>query len=118
VAPTVTPDMIGQSKRPASHTTGFSILNVELMPKWLGLLRQLAPQARRLAALANPQTAFTPAVVKSLQANAAALGMQVNVFRTGTDSEIEAAFADISQQPGGALLLGPALFSPVAASNR
>ena len=38
------------------------------------------------------------------------MGLQVNVFRAGTDDEIEASFANISQRPGGALLLGPDAF--------
>jgi putative ABC transport system substrate-binding protein len=102
--------LVASLNRPGGNTTGISILNVELMPKRLGLLRELAPQAKRFAALVNPDTAFTPAVVKSLQAGAAALGIRVEILRASTDGEIEAAFAEISQQPGSALLLGPDAF--------
>jgi putative ABC transport system substrate-binding protein len=102
--------LVASLNRPGGHITGISILNVELMPKRLGLLRELAPQATRFGALVNPETAFTPAVIKSLQAGAQALGLQVEVFRASTDAEIEASFADIAQRPGGALLLGPDAF--------
>jgi putative ABC transport system substrate-binding protein len=102
--------LVASLNRPGGNITGISVLNVELMPKRLGLLREMAPQAARFGVLVNPETAFTPAVVKSLQAGAQALGLQIEVFRASTDGEIEACFADISQRPGGALLLGPDAF--------
>jgi putative ABC transport system substrate-binding protein len=102
--------LVASLNRPGGNITGISILNVELMPKRFGLLREMAPQATRFGVLVNPQTAFAPAVVKSLQAGAQALGLQVEVFRASTDGEIEANFVDISQRPGGALLLGPDAF--------
>jgi ABC-type uncharacterized transport system substrate-binding protein len=102
--------LVASLNRPRGNITGISILNVELMPKRLGLLRELAPQATHFGALVNPDTAFTPAVIKSLQAGAATLGIPVDIFRASTDGDIEAAFAQISQRPGGALLLGPDAF--------
>ena len=103
-------NLVTSLNRPGGNITGISILNVELMPKRLGLLREMAPQATRFAVLVNPETAFTPAVVKSLQAGAQALGLTVEVLRASTDREIEASFVDIAQRPGGALLLGPDAF--------
>jgi putative ABC transport system substrate-binding protein len=102
--------LVASLNRPGGNITGISILNVELMSKRLGLLRELAPQASHFAALVNPNTAFTPAVVKSLQQGSATLGIPVDIFHAGTDGEIAAAFASIAQRPGGALLLGPDAF--------
>jgi putative ABC transport system substrate-binding protein len=102
--------LVASLNRPGGSITGISILNAELMPKRLGLLRELAPRATRFGALVNPDTAFTPAVVKSLQAGAASLGLQVEIFRASTDGDIEAAFAEMSRLPGGAMLLGPDAF--------
>ncbi len=102
--------LVASLSRPGGTMTGISILNVELMPKRLGLLREMAPQAARFAALVNPDTAFTQPVVESLQAAAATLGLQLKIFRASTDAEIEAAFVDISRLPGDALLLGPDAF--------
>lgn len=94
--------LVASLNRPGVNITGISILNVELMPKRLGLLREMAPGTMHFNALVNPETAFTPAVVNSLTAGAKALGLQVNVFRAGTDDEIEGSFATISQRPGSA----------------
>jgi putative ABC transport system substrate-binding protein len=102
--------LVASLNRPGGNITGISILNVELMPKRLGLLREMAPSTTHFNALVNPETAFTPAVVNSLTVGAKALGLQLNVFRAGTDDEIEVSFAKISQRPGSALLLGPDAF--------
>jgi putative ABC transport system substrate-binding protein len=106
----VTLGLVASLNRPGGNITGISILNVELMPKRLGLLREMAPNATHINALVNPDTAFTPAVARSLMAGAKALGLQVNIFRARTDDEIEASFASISQRSGGALLIGPDAF--------
>jgi ABC-type uncharacterized transport system substrate-binding protein len=102
--------LVASLNRPGGNITGISILNVEVMPKRLGLLREMAPNATHFNALVNPDTAFTPAVVRNLTVGAEALGLQVNIFRARTDDEIEASFANIAQRPSGALLLGPDAF--------
>lgn len=102
--------LVASLNRPGANITGISILNVELMPKRLGLLREIAPRTTHFNALVNPQTAFTPAVVKSLTAGAKALGLPIDVLRAGSDEEIDAGFANIAKRPGGALLLGPDAF--------
>jgi putative ABC transport system substrate-binding protein len=45
-------------------------------------------------------------IVKSVQASAPTFGMPVEILSASTDREIEAAFADLAQRPGGALLVG------------
>ena len=80
---------------------------VEVVAKQLGMLRELAPGANRLAALVNPNTAYTDAVVKDLQASALALGVEIEFLRAGTGREIDVAFTNLVQKPGGALLVGP-----------
>jgi putative ABC transport system substrate-binding protein len=75
--------------------------------KKLGMLRELAPGANRFVALVNPNTAFTDIVAKDLQASASARGLPLEILRAGTGREIDAAFANLVQKPGGALLIGP-----------
>jgi hypothetical protein len=74
----------------------------ELVTKRFGMLRELAPGANRFVALVNPNTAFTDAVVKDLQASASALGLPIEILRAATGREIDAAFANVVQKPGGA----------------
>jgi putative tryptophan/tyrosine transport system substrate-binding protein len=102
--------LVASLNRPGGNATGVSLQTVELVPKQLAMLRELAPGASRLVALVNPNSAFTDAVVKDLQASALALGLPIEILRAGTGREIDAAFANLVQKPGGALLISPDAF--------
>jgi putative tryptophan/tyrosine transport system substrate-binding protein len=102
--------LVASLNRPGSNATGMSFQNVELTAKQLGMLRELAPGANRFAALVTPNTAYTDAVVKDLQASALPLGLPIEILRAGTGREIDAAFANLVQKPGGALLVPADVF--------
>jgi len=98
--------LVGSLNRPGGNVTGIKSLNVELTAKRLGLLRELAPQATRLVALVSPNAALTEAIVKEVHASVPTLGAPVEILYAGnSDRDIEAAFADLSQKPGAALLI-------------
>ena len=102
--------LVATLNRPGGNATGVSLQSVELVPKQLGMLRELAPGANRFVALVNPNSAFTDAVVKDLQASALALGLPIEILHAGTGREIDAAFATLVQKPGGALWISPDAF--------
>jgi putative ABC transport system substrate-binding protein len=99
--------LVASLNRPGGNATGVNLQLVELVPKQLGMLRELVPAANRFVALVNPNTAYTDTVIKDLQASASGLGVPIEILRAGTDREIDAAFANLVQKPGGALLVGP-----------
>jgi ABC-type uncharacterized transport system substrate-binding protein len=99
--------LVASLNRPGGNATGVNLQLVELVPKQLGMLRELVPAANRFVALVNPNTAYTDTVVKDLQASASGIGVPIEFLRAGTDREIDAAFANLVQKPGGALLVGP-----------
>jgi putative ABC transport system substrate-binding protein len=101
--------LVESLSRPGGNATGISFQTVELTAKRLGLLRELAPGAKRLFALINPNSGFTAGIIKNLQASAQALGLPVDTLHASTDREIDAAFANL-QKPDGALLLSPDAF--------
>jgi ABC-type uncharacterized transport system substrate-binding protein len=104
--------LVAGLNRPGGNVTGVSLQLVEVVAKRLGMLRELAPGANRFVALVNPNAAYTDVVVKDLQASALALGLPIEILRAGTGREIDAAFANLMQKPGGALVVGPdALFT-------
>src|SRR6516162_775964 len=99
--------LVASLNRPGGNATGVNIQLAELVAKQLGMLRELAAGANRFIALVNPNTAYTDAVVKDLQASASKLGLPIEILRASTGREIDAAFAKLVQKPGGALLVGP-----------
>jgi putative ABC transport system substrate-binding protein len=96
--------------RPGGNVTGVSILRVELTRKRLGLLRDVVPNASRFCALVNPNNALGKSVLREVETGAAALGMQVEIFKATTEAELEAAMTGIAQKPGTAFLCGTDAF--------
>jgi putative tryptophan/tyrosine transport system substrate-binding protein len=98
--------LVASLNRPGGNVTGVNILAVELTAKRLGLLRELAPQATRFVALVSPNSVMTDAIIKNVHASVPTLGLPVEILYAGSsDRDIEAAFANLSQKPGAALLV-------------
>src|SRR5262245_48635242 len=92
--------------QPGGNATGIGTQDAELMAKRLAQLREVVPRAARYIALVNPNSALTEAIVRNLQGSVATLGQQVEILNAGTIREIDAAFANIAERPGSALLVG------------
>jgi ABC-type uncharacterized transport system substrate-binding protein len=98
--------LVDSFNRPGGNATGVKSLNVELTAKRLGLLRELAPQAARFVALVSANAAMTDAIVKDVHASVPTLGVPVEIlYASYSDRDIEAAFANLSQKLGAALLI-------------
>ena len=92
--------------RPAGNVTGVSFMAAELGPKRLGLLKELAPNARRFALLVDPNSPQTNAIVSESQAAAASLGLMIEVFGASNSREIDAAFPELINKGSEALVIG------------
>jgi putative ABC transport system substrate-binding protein len=97
---------VASLNRPGGNLTGSAILEAELAPKRLQLLRELMPNATLFGVLADPNFPATPSMIASLQVAASTLRLQLVVENARTDSEVELAFAAFSQQHVGAVLTG------------
>jgi putative tryptophan/tyrosine transport system substrate-binding protein len=102
--------IVSSLNRPGGNVTGVSNLIVELGSKQLGLLRELVPGAATIGALVNPSFPGAERQLRDLETAAHALGLQLVVLRATTEREIDAAFATMTQQRSGALLLGADAF--------
>jgi putative tryptophan/tyrosine transport system substrate-binding protein len=98
--------LVASLARPGGNATGVNIFTTELGEKRLGLLHDLVPAASFIAVVVNPN--FAPAVTNARESEAAAhaVGKMVVIFNAGSESEINAAFANIVQARPGALLVG------------
>jgi putative ABC transport system substrate-binding protein len=93
--------------RPGGNLTGFSDTALELMPKRLELLSELAPQARVIALLANPNSPRAERVIGDVREAARAKGLLLQILKAGRESEVDAAFATLVQLEAGALVVAP-----------
>jgi len=97
--------LVASLARPGGNVTGFSIFTFELIPKWLELISELAPQAKPIALLVNPNSPLTERVIRDAQEAARASGKQLDVLTAESDSEIDAAFTSLLRQQAGALIV-------------
>ncbi len=97
--------LVASLARPGGNVTGFTVLNVELMPKRLELVAELVPQARVIALLVNPNNPTAERNIADVQGAARVKGMQLRIVKGGTESEIETAFASLEQLQAGALVV-------------
>jgi putative ABC transport system substrate-binding protein len=98
--------LVASLNRPGANLTGTATLREELTPKLLQLLRELMPNTARFGVLSDPAYPTTESITVDLQAAARTLGLQIVVVPARTDSDLEPAFATLSQQRVGAVLVG------------
>jgi len=102
--------LVASFPRPGGNLTGVGWLVIEMMPKRLELLSELAPQAKVIALLVNPNGANAERAIGNGQEAARAKGVQLLILKAGTESQIGAAFAALVQHHAGALLVGADAF--------
>lgn len=99
--------LVASMSRPGGNITGVSILDVELGPKRLQLLHELAPTATIVAALVNPtDPARAETTSKELQAAAHTLGLELHVLHASTDRDFDTVFARLVELRAGGLVIG------------
>jgi putative ABC transport system substrate-binding protein len=97
--------------RPGGNITGLANFESSLGAKWLELLRDIAPHIRRVAALSNPRTEAPVLFMKSIQATAAALGIEAVAAEVTDDDGIGEAIASIGRNGDGGLIVLPDVFN-------
>jgi putative ABC transport system substrate-binding protein len=89
--------LVRSLNRPGGNFTGIYTLVGELATKNLGFLRELVPNAKTIAMIADA-AGLDAVAVKDVENAAAALGMRLIIIGAKTDSELGAAFASMDQQ--------------------
>jgi len=83
--------------RPGGNLTGVSFLTIELTPKRLELILDLAPHAKVICLLVNPKNLGAERATREMQDAARTKRVQLHVLKASTESEIDAAFATLAQ---------------------
>jgi len=91
--------------RPGGNITGLSAMAPELVGKQLELLKELVPKVSRVALLGNPANPGTAPMVRRAQDAARELGIRLQPLEARSPSEIDNAFAAMTRERAGALLV-------------
>jgi ABC-type uncharacterized transport system substrate-binding protein len=91
--------------RPGGNITGVATMAEDVLLKLFEMMRETMPNVRRVVTLENPTNPSHPAMLDLLRAHAAKYGLTIDAVRVGAPTDLDAAFAEISRQPPGALLV-------------
>ena len=88
--------------RPGGNTTGFTVFEYGLSPKWLALLKEIAPRITRAAVLRDPTSAPQIGMLGEIQSVASSLRVELSLIDERDPSENVTAFA---REPNGGLIV-------------
>jgi putative ABC transport system substrate-binding protein len=107
VADPIGSGFVASLSRPGGNLTGLLQYEEGITGKWLAMLKEIAPNLRRAALLANPRTAAFDYFLRSAKALAPSLAIEVVPMPIGNLNDIERSIEGFARQPNGGLVLPP-----------
>jgi putative ABC transport system substrate-binding protein len=107
---TLTPDPVGAGfvdslARPGGNATGFTNLDYSMSGKWLGVLKEIAPQVTRAAVLRDPALPQGLGAWGAIQTTAPSVGIEVSPVNVRDAGEIERAITAFARTSNGGLIV-------------
>jgi putative ABC transport system substrate-binding protein len=97
--------------RPGGNVTGTSFMAPDLVGKQLEVLKEVVPKVYRVALLRHPTNPASADYLREAEAAARILGVRLQTLDARNAQEIDSAFAAMTRERAGALLIFPdALF--------
>jgi len=97
--------LIAGLARPGGNTTGLSVLSTELTVKRLELLKEVMPQAVRIAILQQPANPAHPVFIKGVEPTAGLLGFNYRILEAPGSEDFEPNFARMREWPADAIFV-------------
>ena len=109
--------LIASLNRPGGNITGMSSMNLDLGSKWVGLLRELLPAAKRFAVLVNIENADSArSMITRTQEAGFALGVQTEFLFATVERDIDTVLAGLGAPRKHSSFI-PMCSSPPVAKN-
>jgi putative ABC transport system substrate-binding protein len=103
--------LVASLAHPGGNMTGFSNLEPSFGAKWLELLKEIAPQAKRVGFIYSPKNLGAQAGLQSVQMAAQDLSVELIDVQIANLADIEAAVAMLAGERDGALIIPPDPFT-------
>jgi len=97
--------MVASLARPDGNFTGFTQFEYGMSGKWLELLKEMAPNVRRVAVLRNPTNPGALGQLGAIQVVAPSFGVQVSPIDERETAEIERAMTAFAREPNGGVIV-------------
>ncbi len=100
---------IASLAHPGGNLTGIMAYEQDMVGKWLSMLKEIAPETKRVALVGNPKTAvYYDYLMEGAEAAAPSLGIEAIPSHIENDAaDIERAIAAVASMPNGAMVLLP-----------
>jgi putative tryptophan/tyrosine transport system substrate-binding protein len=107
-----TSDPVGQGfvaslARPGGNITGFSLFEFSLAGKFVEILKEIAPSVTRGMLVCSPDNPSFQGYMRSINAVAGPLAMQVSTAPIHDAADVERLIAAFAGEPNGGLLVAP-----------
>jgi putative ABC transport system substrate-binding protein len=91
--------------KPGGNATGFMLAEYSVGGKWLDLLKQLAPEVKRVAVVRHSDNPAGIAQFGAIQSAAASLGVVATPIDVQDASEIDRSIAAFARSPNGGIIV-------------
>jgi len=107
--------VVASLARPGGNTTGFTTFEYGISPKWLALLKEIAPRVTRAAVIRDSTAAAEHGLLGGIQSVASSLRVELNLIDARDIGQMERAVAAFAREPNGGQIV---FASPLASLHR
>jgi putative ABC transport system substrate-binding protein len=91
--------------QPGGNITGFTAFEFSIGPKWLDLLKQMAPDLARVAVMFSPETPQSKFWLSAIEAAGPSLGVEVVAAPVHNTAELERAMESLARTRNSGLIV-------------
>jgi putative ABC transport system substrate-binding protein len=107
--------LVSSLARPGGNITGLSIQTSDVANKRVGLLREIIPNLRRLAIMANPANPANQLDIRQVQAAADTVGLEVTKFELRRAEDVASALKHAAGRAQALYVCADPLFNAIRA---
>jgi putative tryptophan/tyrosine transport system substrate-binding protein len=107
VSDPVASGFVASLSRPGGNTTGLLLYEASITGKWLAMLKEIAPRIARAALVGDPNTPTYDYFMRTAEAVAPSLAIELVPSPVQTTADIERAIESFARAPDGGLFLPP-----------
>jgi putative tryptophan/tyrosine transport system substrate-binding protein len=96
---------------PGGNATGFELVEFSVGGKYVELLKEIAPDTKRVTVIEDPSNSSTPKWWNSIEGAARDIGVEPQQALVSGDDDIDAAIAAIARTPNGGIVVPPQAFA-------
>lgn len=98
---------VASMARPGGNLTGLVLYESSVAGKWLSMLKQIAPQMKRVALTGNPKTSPYDYFLRTSEDAAMPLGLDVVANRVENASNLKDSLESFAREPNGGMVVVP-----------